>query len=207
MQAVAGYVRVSTEKQAEENSHVRQRETIENWAENHLDDNVEIQWFADIAESGQNLERNEYEKMMGKLYEFDAVVVRELSRFGRSLQRILEDIEKLQEHNCDFISIKDEQIDTSSAQGKLFLNIIGAFNQYWADLARERQLEWIERQREEGKTIGRPKKLSDNQREHLKKIEDENDFSYAALSAIAKEKWGIEVSRDTVGRYMREMES
>jgi DNA invertase Pin-like site-specific DNA recombinase len=204
MDRVAAYVRVSTAKQAEEDSHVRQRETLQNYVENSLEGDIEIDFYEDIAESGQNLDRDAYEDMMDSVEEYDAVLVRELSRFGRSLQKMLNDIEHMEEHDCSFISVKDDMIDTSSAQGQLMLNIIGAFNQFWADLARERRYEQIERRREEGKPIGRPKKLSEEQREYLSELRESENLSYSTLAAIAKEKWDVELHRQTVARYMKE---
>jgi DNA invertase Pin-like site-specific DNA recombinase len=143
---------------------------------------------------------------MDNCQKYDKVVVRELSRFGRDLQSLLQDIEKLEDAECDFISVRDEQIDTSTAQGQLLFNIIASFNQFWSDLAQERTEEMIQRRREEGKPIGRPKKLSDEQIEHLKEIRKEHDYSYQTLTAIAEQKWGVEVTRQTMSRYMKETE-
>lgn len=204
----ACYVRVSTRKQYEEESHIGQRETLENYVEEDLDGDIDIEWFEDIAESGQDLSRVAYNEMMENANDFDAVIVRELSRFGRSLKTILNDIERLQNNNVEFISVKDNYIDTTSAQGKLFLNIMGAFNQFWADLARERTLENIEQRRKEGKPIGRPKKLSEEQISHLKNLRRENNFSYSTLAAIAQDRWDIEsISRQTVYNYLTEDKS
>lgn len=207
MDIVAAYVRVSTAQQAEDDSHIRQRETVEEWAESNLEGDYQIKWFEDIAESGQNLSRDEYEEMMEKSPKFDAVVVRELSRFGRSLQKMLNDIEKLEENGCDFISIKDDMINTTSAQGKLMFNIIGAFNQFWADIARERQMEMIQRRREEGKTIGRPRKLTDEQILELYNLREEKEHSYKTLSAIAEtQNWCESITRQTMAKYMNKVE-
>lgn len=206
MDTVAAYVRVSTERQAEEKSHVRQRETIEEWAESNLNDNVEIEWFADIAESGQKTDRNEFEDMMDNCQNYDAVVVRELSRFGRSLRKVLNDIDTLDDHGVDFVSVKDKAIDTTSAQGKLMFQIMGAFNEFWANLSRERQEEWLEKQKEKGNTVGRPKKLSEEQIDELVEFKEETDSSYQTLSMVAKQKWDIDVTRKTIARYFRQRE-
>lgn len=204
MKEVAGYVRVSTEKQAREDSHVRQRETVKEWCENHIDGEYELTMFEDIAESGQNLSREAHDEMMDNAHRFDMVVVRELSRFGRSMQKVLEDIEILEDNECDFISVKDDQIDTSTAQGQLLFHIIAAFNQFWADLARERQLENIQRRREEGKPIGRQRKLSDDQIDYLYEQKQEENHSHTTLAAIAETKgWCDSISRQTISKYMR----
>lgn len=133
MSTVAGYVRVSTEQQPEEGSHEQQRAKLEAWADRNAH-HIEI--FDDIAISGQADERPAYDEMMGRLQEFDMVAVRELSRSGRSLKQVLQDIEQLDEHDVEFNSIT-EDFSTGSAMGTAMLQMIGVFNEFWANLARE----------------------------------------------------------------------
>jgi DNA invertase Pin-like site-specific DNA recombinase len=193
---VAGYVRVSTEKQKEEGSHHNQRDALERWADEH---GHEIEFFEDIAISGQSDDRESYDELLARAEEFDAIVVRELSRFGRSLQKVLNDIDDLHERGVDFISLK-ENIDLTTAQGQLFLNVIGAFNQFWADLARERANEMIQRRREEGKPVGRPKKVNDDVLEEIRGWH-EKGLSYGEISTLVREIHGVDVSRSTIYRY------
>ena len=77
---VAGYIRVSTERQKKEGSHENQREKLEQWAER---EGHSITLFENIAISAQSNDRPAYEQMMDHAEAFDAIVVRELSRFGR----------------------------------------------------------------------------------------------------------------------------
>lgn len=203
---IAGYVRVSTRKQAEEGSHERQKETVLEWLRDNVDYQWDLTWFEDIAESGQDLSRDEHDKMMEMSDQFDMVVVRELSRFGRSLQKVLQDVERLKENGTSFVSIKDEQIDTTTAQGQLLFNIVAAFNQFWADMARERTEEMIEQRKEEGKKIGRPRKLTDEQIRYLKGIWEDNGVSYATLKTLAEHEYDVSVTRQTMARYMKEVE-
>lgn len=193
---VAGYIRVSTEQQRDEGSHENQREQLAEWADRN--DN-EIEFFEDIAISGQSDEREAYDELMERAEEYDAIVVRELSRFGRNLQRVLNDIEDLHDRGVDFISLK-ENIDLTTAQGRLFLNMIGAFNQFWADLARERANEMVQRRREQGKPIGRPKKLDESQMEDVHEW-NEKGLSYSTIASLVKEIHDVEVTRQTIYRY------
>lgn len=193
---VAGYVRVSTEQQREEGSHENQREHLERWADRNDHD---LELFEDIAISGQSDDRPEYEAMMDRADEFDAVAVRELSRFGRSLQQVLQDIEDLQGRDVDFISLED-QFDTSTAQGKLLMQIIGAFNEFWANLARERANEMVQRRREEGKPIGRPRKLDDEQLSQVREWRDMG-LSYGDIATLVEDGYGVSVDSSTIYRY------
>lgn len=176
---VAGYVRVSTEMQREEGSHEKQRQKLRTWARERSHD---IDIFEDAAVSGQKDNRQAYNDMMNNISQYDAVVVRELSRFGRSLRKVLEDIEKLQEKNIDFISLKEE-FDTDSAMGTAMMQMIGVFNEFWANLARERTKEMIEQRRKEGKPVGRPKKLDKKDRKKLCR-QWEKGISYNALTKL-----------------------
>src|SRR6056297_2518357 len=140
---VAGYIRVSTEQQKQEGSHEREGERLKGWAERN---EHSIELYEDIAISGQSEDRPEYEGMMKQieLGQYDAVAVRELSRFGRSLRKVLRDIEGLQDRGVEFISVT-ESFDTSDAMGKAMMQMIGVFNEFWANLARERAQAEVER--------------------------------------------------------------
>lgn len=198
---VAGYIRVSTEQQKEEGSHENQREQLEEWAdrEGHT-----IEFYEDIAISGQADERTDYDELLDDAEQFDAIVVRELSRFGRNLQRMLNDIRDLRERGVDFISLKDN-IDMTTAQGKLMMQMIGAFNEFWANIARERANEMVQRRREEGKPIGRPKKLNEDQLEQVREWK-EMGLGNGSIASLVEDAYGISISRQTIYRYTTETE-
>jgi len=196
---VAGYIRVSTEQQKEEGSHENQRDQLQDWADREGHD---ITFYEDIAISGQSEERDAYEHLLEEAEQFDAIVVRELSRFGRNLQRMLNDIRDLKERGVDFISLKDN-IDMTTAQGKLMMQIIGAFNEFWANIARERANEMVQRRREEGKPIGRPKKLSEDQIEEVRDWH-EKGLNYSSIATLIEDAYGVKVSRQTIYRYCNE---
>lgn len=195
---VAGYVRVSTKKQKEEKSHIRQKERLQDWAEKN---GHEIKIFKDVAVSGQSINRDAYQELMNSLVDYDAIVVRELSRFGRNLQKILNDMDLIEEEDVEFISLRDN-IDTTTAQGKLFFNIKSAFNQYWSDLASEQASEMIQRRKEKGKPIGRPKKLPPDEVKLVRKLYN-NNLGYRAISKLSKvdDRFSKDVSPSTVMRY------
>jgi DNA invertase Pin-like site-specific DNA recombinase len=196
---VAGYIRVSTEQQKEEGSHETQREQLAEWADRN---GHTIEFFEDIAVSGQSDDRPAYAEMMNRLEEFDMVAVRELSRFGRSLQRVLQDIETLDEHGVQFTSIT-EDFSTDSAMGTAMLQMIGVFNEFWANLARERAIENVQRRREEGKPIGRPTKLDADELEQVRDWR-EMGLSYSAIASLVEDGFGVSVDRSTIYRYCQE---
>jgi DNA invertase Pin-like site-specific DNA recombinase len=208
---VAGYVRVSTEQQKEDDSHKRQRDRLRSWAESN---DAEIVMYQDIAISGQDDTREDYRTLMGdpskdelgKVTEYDALVVREMSRFGRSLQQVTQDIERLDAAGVDFVSLK-EDIDMTTAQGKLMLHIIAAFNQFWSDWSRQRAIEYAERAREDDDLqLGRPKKLGHEQIEQVREWRNMG-LSYIGITALVEDTWGIEIDQSTIYRYCKEAKS
>ena len=196
---VAGYIRVSTEQQKEEGAHETQREQLGEWATRN-DHGLTI--FEDIAVSGQSDDRPAYDEMMARLDEFDMVAVRELSRFGRSLQQVLHDIETLSENGVEFTSITEE-FSTDSAMGTAMLQMIGVFNEFWANLARERANEMVQRKREAGEPIGRPKALSESEREQVYEWR-EMGLSYSAITSLVEDAYGKKVDRSTIYRYCQD---
>lgn len=196
LKKAAGYIRVSTEKQKQDGSHVRQKEKLDDWAE---ENNHSIEFFEDIAVSGQKEERKQYKKLMQQLENFDVVVVRELSRFGRDLQTVLKDIEKITEKDVDFVSLKEKMIDTTSAEGKMFLQIIGAFNEFWANIARERTEELIQQKKESGEGWGRPKKLDPKQAEKVREWRDRG-LSYGKIKTLIEEDRDQFLDIDSISR-------
>jgi len=205
---VAGYVRVSTEQQRDDGSHERQADRLRNWATGRGD---EIDIYEDIAISGQDDSREAYRELMGDpaadelgaAVEYDALVVREMSRFGRSLQRVTQDIERLNEHDVDFVSLK-EDIDMTTAQGKLMLHIIAAFNQFWSDWAQQRAIEYVERAREDDDLqLGRPKKLNDDELEQVHKWR-EMGLSYGNIASLVEDAYGKRVDQSTIYRYCKD---
>lgn len=198
---IAGYVRVSTEKQKEEKAHERQKERLEKWAENR-EQNIDLEIYEDAGISGQSSDREAYNELMEEstLEEIDAVVIRELSRLGRDLQTLLDDSQVLKEHDVDLISLR-ESMDTSSAEGQLIFNVLGAINQFKSDLARERTEEMIQRRKEQGKQVGRPQKLDQDEREELVELREENELGWTSLGRY------FDISRKTAKRtYERETE-
>lgn len=199
---VAAYVRVSTQQQRDDESHIKQRERIKEWADRNGHDDIE--WFEDIGISGQSDDRSGYSELMDSFDEFDAVVVRELSRFGRDPLTVLQDIEEIVESDTEFISIT-EDFDTSSAMGKAFVRIVAVINGMYADLRSEQAQAAAERRKEQGLPVGRPRKLDD---EHLREVFDlrEKGVSYQAIARVVESRPSgpMSISRETIRRYCDE---
>jgi DNA invertase Pin-like site-specific DNA recombinase len=199
----AGYIRVSTEQQREEGSHENQRDRLTEWADRE-DHSIDI--YEDIAISGQSDDREAHQNLMDNLGQYDAVVVRELSRWGRSLQKTLNDIDELDQHDVGFISLREKNIDTTTPDGRLLLNIKGALDQYWSDIAQERGREMAQRRKEQGKPVGRPKKLTEEQRDQVREW-NEMGLGYSSIVPLVEDAYAVEVTKSTIYRYCNESRS
>jgi DNA invertase Pin-like site-specific DNA recombinase len=90
----------------------------------------------------------------------DALVVWRLDRLGRSLKHLIDVVTELEHRGIGFKSLT-EQIDSTTAGGKLIFHVFGALAEFERDLVRERTNAGLAAARARGRTGGRPKKLTD----------------------------------------------
>ena len=99
--------------------------------------------------------RTELQILMDFMQAGDTLTVTRIDRLARSthdLQIIVRDLMERGIH----LRATEQPIDTSTAAGKLFLDMLGAFAEFETRLRRDRQMEGIERAKREGKPTGRP---------------------------------------------------
>lgn len=111
--------------------------------------------FSDI-ESGKKTDRKGLNDLLSIVKEGDSITVCEFSRISRSTKQLIEIAEDLSNRGVNFISLK-ENIDTTSAEGKLFYTIISAFAAFEADLISQRTKQGLEAAAAKGRKGGRPK--------------------------------------------------
>src|SRR3546814_5238792 len=92
--------------------------------------------FGDKA-SGANRERPNLARALDRVGKDDTLLVVRIDRLARSLSHLLEIVETLRAKGAYFRSINDP-IDTSSAQGMLMTQMLGAFAEFERALIRER---------------------------------------------------------------------
>lgn len=145
-----GYIRVSTVLQ----NTARQEDSLEAM-------NVEKLFIEKV--SGKDRKRPQLNAMMDFVQEGDVVVVHELSRLARSVTDLYDISRELHAKGVSLESLK-EDIDLSSATGKLTFGIMAVMAQFERDLLLERQKEGIAAARARGKRWGMPKKYGTNER-------------------------------------------
>lgn len=132
----------------------------------------------------------------GKL---DVVMCWSIDRLGRSLKDLLETVDKLSRDNVD-LYIDQNDLDTTTAAGKLLFHITGAFSEFERGLIQERVRAGIKRAKDSGTKsglpIGRPK-LDDKLRDKIKRLRQEG-------LSVAKVAEQVGVGRSTVKRIQKE---
>jgi len=152
---VAVYLRVST---SEQNTDIQKSDLLK-YIETRGWTLFEI--YEDKA-SGTNDNRPNLRKLLQdtKQGKFNVLLVWKLDRLCRSLKDLVNTLSFLSEHSVEFVSYKD-QIDLTTATGRLMTQIIGAFAEFEASLIRERVIAGIRNAQSKGVRLGRPKKLCD----------------------------------------------
>jgi DNA invertase Pin-like site-specific DNA recombinase len=109
--------------------------------------------------SGARWDRPELQKMLGDLRAGDVVVVWKLDRLSRSLKDLLSIVEKIEAAGAGFRSLT-ETVDTTSAPGRMLMQIIGSFAEFERSMIRERTLAGLSAARAQGRIGGRKFKLT-----------------------------------------------
>ena len=113
--------------------------------------------FIDKA-SGKLARRPELDKaLLSANRAGDQLVVTKLDRLGRSLEHLIELSKLLQARGVDLV-VLDQGIDTSTAVGRLFFQIIGAIAEFEHALMSERTMDGLAAARARGRTGGQKPK-------------------------------------------------
>ena len=112
--------------------------------------------YVDNGISGSKDRRPELDRLLdaARKRQIDLVIVWKLDRFGRSLKQLVNALEELAGLGVGFISYQDN-LDLTTAQGRLMFHIIGAMAEFERELIRERVKAGIENARRKGKRLGR----------------------------------------------------
>ena len=135
---VSLYIRVSTDKQANEGDSLDEQEReLKKFCEfkGYMIHRTHIE----PGRSAKDTKRPEYQKLMADIKDrkINAVVVKKLDRLSRSLMDFEGFMTVAQTHNVEFISLK-ENFDTTNAMGKAMLRVALVFAQLEREQTSER---------------------------------------------------------------------
>lgn len=179
------YIRVSTIEQNE----ARQVEAMK-------DKGIEKYYIEKV--SGKDTNRPKLQEMLEFVRAGDEVYIHDFSRLARSTKDLLEIVELLNKKDVILKSNK-ENLDTSTATGKLMLTMIGAINEFERQNILEKQREGIAIAKREGKFVGG----------QVKKIDDkkfDSEYQKYKNREITKTQLAesLKISRPTLDKLLKD---
>lgn len=152
---VGVYGRCSTDKQ----DLITQKSQLANFIEFYKKNNQIdfLDEYIDDGYSGSNQSRPRLQAMLkdirsGKL---NTIIVVKLDRLARTIEDLLQLTNEFKLHNVDLIVIKDN-VDTSTASGKLYFHILSAFIEFERNTIVQRMKDGREYAEAHGSKSGKP---------------------------------------------------
>lgn len=149
--------------------------------------------FTDHA-SGAATARPQLEKMLQQTRRGDTILVWRLDRLGRSMKHLIELVGELQDRGIGLRSL-NEQIDTTTATGRLTFHIFSALAEFERGLLSERTQAGLQAARARGRVGGRPPALTPQARKAVVDLREKGK----TVTDIAAT---LRVSRATVYRAL-----
>lgn len=112
--------------------------------------------------SGGRWDRPALHEMLNGLRQGDIVTVWKLDRLSRSLKDLLTIMERIDKAGAGFHSIT-ESVDTTTAAGRMLMQMIGAVAEFERSIIRERTQAGVMAAAAEGRYGGRPRKTTKKQ--------------------------------------------
>jgi DNA invertase Pin-like site-specific DNA recombinase len=179
-----GYARVSTDDQ---NLHLQNDALQKAGCEKIYSDHL----------SGAAPERPGLATVFDVLRPGDTLVIWRLDRLGRSLKHLIQLIEELEKRKVGLKSLQ-ENIDTTTAGGRLVFHLFGALAEFERNLIRERTQAGVNAARARGRHGGRPKLLEPNKRDLTIRLYQERKHSVAEICTM------MSISKSTLYNYLAE---
>jgi len=173
MSTMIGYLRVSTEEQANSGLGLdAQRDTIQRYADAHGWDLI---WYEDAGVSAKSLARPQLQAALDRLAtpakrrDVDGIVVAKLDRLSRSVHDFAGVLELARVHRWGLVAI-DLGVDTSTPTGELVANVMMSVAQWERRIIGERTSAAMQAAKRQGKHMGRYSLLTDATADRLMEL-------------------------------------
>jgi len=142
--------------------------------------------YSDQGISGVKDKRPALDELMSdaKKKKFDAVLCWRFDRMARSTKHLITALEEFRHLGIEFISYQ-ENIDTSSPLGKAMFTIVSAIAELERNILLERVRAGLRRAKENGKILGRPRRVDINVTE-LRRLRDKEKLSFRQIAKRVK---------------------
>jgi site-specific DNA recombinase len=149
-----GYVRVSTDKQADRGVSL-EAQTAKIRAMTTLQDCELLEVIVDAGESAKSLNRPGMARLLAMVDagEVNTIIVAKLDRLTRSVKDLALLLERVQKRGVSLVSVA-ESLDTGSAAGRLVLNIMVSVSQWEREAIGERTRTAMSFKKSKGERVG-----------------------------------------------------
>jgi DNA invertase Pin-like site-specific DNA recombinase len=132
----------------------------------------------------------------------DQLVVTKLDRLGRSLEHLMALSKQLQTKQVDLV-VLDQGIDTSTAVGRMFFQILGAVAEFEHALMSERTRDGLDAARARGRTGGQKPKLTPRQATIAQAMYDKVGPDGKRAHTVQQIADEFSVTRPTIYRHLQ----
>ncbi len=150
-----GYVRVSTQKQADNTSLESQKIEIENYCQKFGHELVEV--FCDVSSGSGIKKRKGLQDAIASLPNYDGLIVAKTDRLGRNVRDVLGIFDDYIQPTTKELILIDLDVNTATPQGRLMLTMFSSFGEFERAIIKERTDKGRKVRMKEGKPMGTPK--------------------------------------------------
>ena len=175
------YARISTNDTLQKHSLDAQSADIRKYAELY---GYKLRKIELEQASGKNLEDRPKLRKLLQDKNFDVIITPKIDRLARNIVDLNLIVSELQEYGKN-VAFIDNNIDTSTANGRLFLNIIGSFAEFEAKVIWERVKRGMREAKEKWVHVGRPRSKEGREADEVKTIRilrQRKRLSYAEIA-------------------------
>src|SRR5690242_16752552 len=143
-------------------------------------------------------QRRGFARLLDRLEPGDVLVVTKLDRLGRNVMDVGSTVARLAELGVRVHCLALGGVDLTSSTGKLTMNVLNAVAEFERDLLIERTQVGLSRAKAEGKTLGRPLSLTEDQRRAVQRRLNEG----ASVSAFPRVQDQSQHDHARAGRHV-----
>jgi DNA invertase Pin-like site-specific DNA recombinase len=144
--------------------------------------------------TGTKSSRPQLDKMREQLRPGDTIVITRLDRLGRSTKDLLNLVSDLQDLGVN-LEVLEQNINTSSPEGKLFFTLVASFAEFEREIMRARTIDGLAAARARGRVGGRKSVMTQSKIEVAKKMYSEGKYIKDIADVLG-------VSRPTIYRAL-----
>jgi DNA invertase Pin-like site-specific DNA recombinase len=149
--------------------------------------------------TGTKASRPELDLLRQILREGDTVYITRIDRLGRSVRDLLEIVSDFEAKGVN-LKVLEQNIDTTSSEGRLFFHMVAAFAEFEHSIMVSRTKDGLAAARARGRVGGRKAKLTDAQISKLRALYNQKNLTVLEIAQM------FQVSRPTVYRALEKLE-